>query len=81
MALTPAQRKQLEELQALENEPEGPTPNINISIDLSNDTAWTRAKGMGWVRDPEPDKPDDEKPADDAPRRRGRGERYFGGEQ
>lgn len=81
MGLNEEQRKQLKELQRLEKEPDKPAPSVSFTLDLGSDTAWERAKSLGLVSDGDGDDggdDDEEEEADDAPRRQGRGERFFG---
>lgn len=82
MALSKEENAQLEALTAKSKEPDGPPANVNFTLDLSSDSAWERAKSLGIVREPETDNGDDDgddEDADDAPKRRGRGTSYFGG--
>lgn len=84
MGLSKEEKAQLDALTAKSKEPDGPPANVNFNLDLSNDSAWERAKQLGLIREPESapgkdgDDADDDD-ADDAPRRRGRGGSYFGG--
>lgn len=83
MALSKEQKDQLKELQRLEKEPATPAGNVNFSLDLSNDAAWERARKLGLIPgdDDNGSDDDDDDEADDAPKRQGRGERFFGGGQ
>ena len=77
MGLNAEQRKQLKELQRLEQEPDRPAPNVNYNLDLGSDTAWERAKKLGIIPGDDngdggddDDDDDDAHPGDEIPRRR-----------
>lgn len=80
MGLSKEEKAQMEALVKKSKEPDGPSGNVSFTLDLSSDSAWERAKSLGLVRDAEADSDDadDDDEADDAPKRQGRGERFFG---
>jgi hypothetical protein len=73
MGLSAEEKATLEALSKKAQEPDGPPAGVSFNLDLSNDTAWERAKKLGLIRDdPTPDEGEPE--PDAAPKRRG----YFG---
>lgn len=80
MGLSKEEKAQLEALTKKSKEPDAPAPQVSYTLDLSSDSAWERARSLGLIPggDDDGDDDDEEDEADDAPRRQGRGERFFG---
>lgn len=73
MALSKEEQAQLDALTKKSKEPEGPSGNVNFSLDLSSDSAWERAVKLGLVPGDDPP-PEEEGKQEEAPKGRG----YFG---
>ena len=84
MGLSKEEKEQLAALQRKAEEPDGPPPNVNFTLDLSSDAAWERGKKLGLFRDDPPESDGDgdgdgDGGGDDPPKRSGGGARRWAG--
>lgn len=83
MGLSKEEKAQLDALTKKANEPDTPPPNVSYTLDLGNDSAFERAKKLGLIPSDDGGNDDDDDDSEeelaDVPKRRGRGDKYFGG--